>query len=138
MQNNLCGMPIENFEALCQQVADSYQSLLGEDKREPLYAQFLEFLMSHEADHDQLVKSITGIMFRYRETPDANKKALPSTAIKYCMHALRWPEVYGFAKSENRDFYSQDRDPFMTDIMHAFHDEWPNKVFYRRFVGGRG
>jgi TPR repeat protein len=137
-QNNLIGTPIEKFDALCQHVADSYQSLLSQDKREPLYEQILEFLMSHEADHDQLVKSITGIMFRYRETPNANKKVLPVTAIEYCMHALRWPEVYGFAKSENRDFYAQYRDPFMTDIMHAFHDEWPNKVFYRRFGGGRG
>jgi hypothetical protein len=124
---------VEEFEKLCQHVASAFVPTLGEDKLEPLYGRLLDFLRMHEDYRKELASSLIGIMEKYRHSRESKQTLLPGSAIAYCMHELRWPEIYQFAESENRDFYSKRMATFMTDIMAAYDDDWEDKEFYRRF-----
>ena len=125
---------ISEFEKLCEEVTAASKPTLGEDKLEPLYERVLDFLKAHENDRANLVRSIRDIMQKYRHSRELKQKLLPSTVIAYCMHELRWPEIYQFAESENREFYSQRMSTLMTDIMAAYDDNWEDKEFYKRFA----
>jgi len=105
----------------------------GEDRLEPLYVEFLEFIAKNEAHRQRLVDRILGVIRAYRTARAVKGRLLPGTAIAYAMHELRWPEVFDFAESENRKFYAARMDTSMSNIMDAYSDDWEDRIFYERF-----
>lgn len=105
----------------------------GEEQLEPLYIQFLEFLSRNEEHHQQLTERIIGMMKMYRTAREVKSQLLPGTAIAYAMHELRWPEIFAFAESENREFYIKRMETLMSNLMDAYSDNWEDRFFYERF-----
>ena len=121
------------FETLCTKAAEADQVTLGEDELEPLYEEVLEFLTSHPTHRAQLAQSLIDMMGKYRFSRERREKLLPSTAIVYAMHELRWPEILEFAQQENQAFYAPKMETLMNSIIAAYEDDWENKDFYKRF-----
>lgn len=132
MTNNLLKT---EFDAICDRIIDADTSLLSETELEPSYELLLAFLKQHEHDRDELVSYINATILSYRNVNKGDEKLLPGLAIAYCMHVLRWPEIYAFADAENRNFYSKKMATGMTEILDAYSDDWDDKDFYRRFNG---
>lgn len=124
---------LEEFDRLCKSVAAEAAPTLGEDELEPLYERVLNFLAKNEDRRAALSQRLIDVMAQYRFARDKPGTLLPSTAIAYSMHELRWPEVRAFAERENAAFYSPKRATLMTDILSAYSDEWEDREFYRRF-----
>lgn len=122
------------FDAISQKLIDACADpTFGEDQLEPLYVQFLEFLARNEEHRQQLVERILGVMKKYRTAREVKGRLLPGTAIAYAMHELRWPEIFAFADSENREFYAPRMETSMSNLMDAYSDEWEDRIFYERF-----
>jgi len=122
------------FENISQKLIDACADpTFGEDQLEPLYVQFLEFLMENEEHRQQLVELILSVMKKYRTAREVKGRLLPGTAIAYAMHELRWPEVFAFADSENREYYAKRMETSMSNLMDAYSDEWEDRIFYERF-----
>ena len=109
------------FETISQKLIDACADpTFGEDQLEPLYVQFLEFLSMNEEHRQQLVELILDVMKRYRTAREVKGRLLPGTAIAYAMHELRWPEIFAFANSENREFYAKRMETSMSNLMDLF------------------
>jgi hypothetical protein len=132
MMNNLLKT---EFDAVCDRIIDADDTLLSESELEPSYELLLEFLVQHERDRDELVSYINEIIASYRNVNKSDAKFLPGLAIAYCMHVLRWHEIYAFADAENKNFYSKKMASGMTEILDAYSDDWDDKDFFRRFIG---
>lgn len=122
-----------DFDLLCHKVALAALPTLGEDALEPLYEDVLKFLESHPEHRVELSQRLIDVMGRYRFNRENKECLLPSAAIAYSMHVLRWPEVLKFAEEENRVFYAPKMATLMSSIMAAFEDDWEDKDFYKRF-----
>ena len=122
-----------NFNLLCEMVEKANIPTAGQDEVEPSYEKLLEFLADHPKERVFLSQKLIEIMSEYRFVRGTKVKLLPSAAIAYCMHELRWPEIYEFAKKENIAFYSKKMETLMTDIMSAYDDSWDDRDFYKRF-----
>lgn len=122
------------FDAISQSLIDACADpTFGEDRLEPLYIQFLELLARNEEHRPQLVERILDVMKRYRTAREVKGRLLPGTAIAYAMHELRWPEIFSFAETENREFYAPRMETSMSNLMDAYSDEWEDRIFYERF-----
>ena len=122
------------FETISQKLIDACADpTFGEDQLEPLYVQFLEFLSMNEEHRQQLVELILDVMKRYRTAREVKGRLLPGTAIAYAMHELRWPEIFAFANSENREFYAKRMETSMSNLMDAYSNDWEDRIFYERF-----
>lgn len=106
----------------------------SEANLEPIYEILLDFLIRNQQYKPTLVDFFITKISSLRHPQAENGKFFPGLAIAYCMHVLRWPEIYNFAMSENRDFYSKKMQRGMTDILNAYDDDWEDKDFYRRFT----
>lgn len=124
---------LDDFDLLCHKVALAALPTLGEDALEPMYEEVLGFLESHPAHRAELSQRLIDVMGRYRFGRERQERLLPSAAIAYSMHVLRWPEVLRFAEEENRVFYAPKMATLMTSIMAAFEDDWEDRDFYKRF-----
>ncbi len=121
------------FNALSKRIIQLAEPTLGEDELEPLYEEVLGFLEAHPAHRVELAQRLINVMGAYRFGRERPEALLPSTAIAYSMHVLRWPEVREFAEQEHRDFYAPKMETLMTSIMAAFEDDWEDRDFYKRF-----
>ncbi|MDI9855178.1 hypothetical protein [Comamonas sp. 17RB] len=121
------------FDALSKRITQLADPTLGEDELEPLYEEVLGFLEAHPAHRVELAQRLINVMGAYRFGRERSEALLPSTAIAYSMHVLRWPEVREFAEQEHRDFYAPKMETLMTSIMDAFEDDWEDRDFYKRF-----
>ncbi|MCE3607010.1 hypothetical protein LXA47_25900, partial [Massilia sp. P8910] len=125
------------FELISRSLIDACTDpTFGEDRLEPLYIIFLEFLKENENQREHLIEFIFDAMRKYRTARATKENLLPGTAIAYAMHELRWPEILKFAELENREFYLTRMSTVMTSIMDAYSDEWEDKFFYVRFRQG--
>jgi hypothetical protein len=129
----MSGTVLNEFETLIDRVAKLANPTLGEDELEPLYEEVLSFLEAHAAHKAELSQCLIHIMAEYRFGREKDKTILPSTAIAYSMHVLRWSEVFEFAEQANRAFYATKMATLMTDIMEAFTDDWDDRDLYKRF-----
>ena len=122
------------FEKISQKLVDACADpTVGEDQLETLYVQFLEFLLRSGEHRQRLVELILDVMKKYRTAREIKGRLLPGTAIAYAMYELRWPEIFSFAESENRDFYSKRMETSMSNLMNAYSDDWEDRIFYKRF-----
>ena len=122
------------FDAISQKLIGACSDpTFGEDQLEPLYIEFLESLSSNEAHREQLAGRILSVMKSYRSAREVKGRLFPGTAIAYAMHELRWIEIFSFAESENRDFYSKRMETSMSNLMDAYSDDWEDRIFYERF-----
>lgn len=128
---------IDDFDALSNRVAQLAEPTLGEDELEPLYEKILGFLEEHSAYRVELAQRLIDVIGSYRFGRARQEPLLPSTAIAYSMHVLRWPEVLKFAEQEHLTFYAPKMATLMTGIMEAFDDDWEDKDFYKRFRSDR-
>lgn len=127
---------LSSFRELCDEVACAYMPTLGEDELEPLYEGVLNFLIAHPAEKSLLAQQLIVVMGKYRTSREPSRPLLPCTAISYCMHELRWPEVYAFAEKENADHYSKKQETLMLSVLAAYAGDWEDRDFYRRFRAG--
>ncbi|MBB3224429.1 hypothetical protein [Pseudoduganella umbonata] len=122
------------FDAISQKLINACADpTFGEDRLEPLYVQFLEFLSRNEESRQQLVARILQTMKKYRTAREVKGRLLPGTAIAYAMHELRWPEIYDFAEAENREYYVKRMETLMSNLIDAYSDDWEDRFFYERF-----
>ena len=122
------------FDEISQNLINACEDpTFGEDKLEPLYMGFLEFLAKNEDHRPQLAKRILDVMKGYRTGREVKGRLLPGTAIAYAMHELRWAEIFSFADYENREFYALRMETTMSNLMDAYSDEWEDRIFYERF-----
>ena len=124
---------LDEFDALSKRVAQLAEPTLGEDELEPLYEEVLGFLEAHPAHRAELAQRLIDVVGAYRFGRERQEALLPSTAVAYSMHVLRWPEVLAFAEQEHRAFYAPKMATLMTAIMAAFEDDWEDRDFYKRF-----
>ncbi len=124
---------LDEFDALSKRVAQTASPILGEDELEPLYEDVLGFLEAHPNSRAELAQRLIATMGSYRFGRERQEAILPSTAIAYCMHVLRWPEVLEFAKQEHLSFYAPRMATLMTNIIDAFGNDWEDRDFYKRF-----
>ena len=121
------------FDSVCQRVIEASAKPAGEDELEPVYEEFLNFLIKNQDKKDDLIRALIGVIAGYRDARTSGRRLLPVTAIAYSMHELRWPEIYAFAESENKDFYSKKKATMMWDVMEAYSNDWQEREFYERF-----
>lgn len=124
---------LDDFDALSKRIAQLALPTLGEDELEPLYEEMLGFLEGYPSHRTELAQCLIDVMSKYRFGRERQESLLPSTAIAYSMHVLRWPEVLKFAEEEHRAFYAPKMATLMTDIMDAFSDDWEDRDLYKRF-----
>lgn len=58
----------------------------------------------------------------------------PWEFIQFCLHSLRWPEMYNFIKvSKERDIDNLRARSIWEHLLSAFDDDWEDAEFYREF-----
>lgn len=124
---------IDEFDALSKRVAQLAEPTLGEDELEPLYEEILGFLEAHSSHRAELAQRLIDVIGAYRFGRERRELLLPSTAIAYSMHVLRWSEILKFAEQEHCAFYAPKLATLMTSIMESFDDNWEDRDFYKRF-----
>ena len=124
-----------SLDSICQSIIDKSDEIDSETEMEPGYELLLDFLIKNESDKGELIEYLKSIILSYRNTEKRQEKFLPGLAIAYCMHVLRWPEIYDFSAAENKDFYSKKMSSGMSEILDAYSDDWEDKDFYHRFHG---
>jgi hypothetical protein len=121
------------FEELRTKLISANDPVQSETELEPVYAELLEFLVKNERYRKELVVLLGEVIKSFRNPHAINGRFFPGMAIAYCMHVLRWPEIYNLAVSENHDFYSKKMQRGMADILNSYDDSWEDKDFYQRF-----
>ena len=116
------------FDEVCQKVIEIDNPYISEPDLEPAYKLLLNFLIENQENRAELAKYLNAIIYSGR-FPKPNM--LSSTAIQYCMHVLRWHEVYEFARTEIEEFHSKKTHNSMHDFLDAFNDDWADRDFYQ-------
>jgi hypothetical protein len=95
------------------------------DLAEPNYVKCLQLIAEVPEQREQVANLITSL-FTSGEVSDE--------PVAFLMHALRWPDVFDWAKNRLRGLENPIADGRpLEKIVAAFSDDWENKNFYKMF-----
>jgi hypothetical protein len=124
----------ERFLGLCAEAVKIGRSAVDyETEIEPVSEEILVLLSTNPKLKAMFIEQLKAIISSYRTARETGEVILPVSVIAYCMHELRWAEIFDFCKKENVEFYSQKQATTLVEIIDAFNDDWEDKIFYRRY-----
>lgn len=119
--HDICLEISKKEDEFSKDIEDSYSKLLNlacvTGKTPFLVNQFLEAVLN----------------FRHAR----NEGYLPSLsidAIAYCMHELRWTEIYNAAVDEHKNYFAKRKETTLVRLIDSFKDDWDEVQDYRRWV----
>lgn len=125
---------LDELHRLGEEISDF--EISGDSDVETQYERLLSFIASHEAYRSQISEELVRNVRAYRSARQGRGGFLTIDSLAYCMHVLRWPEIYDAAVDEHAQFFSPRRDTTLLRIIDSFDEDWPDADCYRRFGGG--
>jgi hypothetical protein len=122
-----------DLHRLCDEISGFEAS--GDADIEAQYERLLFFLSTHVAERAAILQALIHNVREYRNARKGGGAFVSIDALAYCMHVLRWPEIYDAAVDEHVHYFSPRRDQMLLRIIDSFDEDWPDAICYRRFGG---
>lgn len=108
----------------------------GVDRAERCFFDVIELIREHPQLRCDFLEAVR-VSFLERDPRSLDEGALPRELIELATHELRWPEFDQIAEQRIDRRFGGDRsyarsDPAMA-IAPAYHPEWEDREFYRRY-----
>jgi len=93
---------------------------------EPEMAEFLHLVRAHPEARTFVVE-----LFKR----SLGKPGGPWEFIQFCLHGLRWPEMYEFLQAARaKDINNMRARPVWEHLLSAFDDDWEDAEFYKEYT----
>jgi|GEM_PF-2346789 len=110
------------FWVLCQDFTQSWAADTDTRDWEPFLLAILRFCQQNEASHTVLVACFEQIL--------TGDKRVPLEAVEFCMHTLRWNEIYSLTARLIREATNPRVQSSLSHVLNSFDPEWEDRDLY--------